>query len=335
MAVKPMGYLPKVSIIIPVYNGADFLSQAIDSALAQTYSHIEIVVINDGSCDDGATERIALSYGNKVRYFSKSNGGVASALNVGIHEMTGEFFSWLSHDDLYYPDKLASQIRILSDMNPQRTILYGDYAVFSEDPNMAKEVKLSRVLPGHFRFFITTKNVLHGCTLLIPRAAFDECGLFNETLRTTQDYDLWFRIAERYNFIHIPHTLVKARQHAGQGSVRMHETALAEINELLAGFVANLKEHELTSATNNSASFAYALIFTSMLLRGFDHPAICAKRLALESMRRDSLLNRIKTLAALFFLSAVYTQLGRLRASTAWTKIRMLKNKCLTYRYKP
>ena len=83
-------YSPKVSIVIPVYNGANYLSEAIDSALAQTYSNIEILVVNDGSNDEGATERIAKSYGEKIRYFAKENGGVSSALNLGIREMHGE-----------------------------------------------------------------------------------------------------------------------------------------------------------------------------------------------------------------------------------------------------
>ena len=104
---------PLVSIIIPVYNGANFLAQAIDSALSQTYDNIEILVINDGSTDNGATEQIALSYGNKVRYFNKRNGGVSSALNLGIEKMQGEYFSWLSHDDLYEPEKIKKQIEVL------------------------------------------------------------------------------------------------------------------------------------------------------------------------------------------------------------------------------
>jgi glycosyltransferase involved in cell wall biosynthesis len=99
---------PKVSIVVPVYNGADYLHEAIDSAFAQTYPNIEVVVVNDGSKDDGQTERIALSYGEALRYFCKPNGGVASALNRGIAEMSGEFFSWLSHDDLYTKDKIAT-----------------------------------------------------------------------------------------------------------------------------------------------------------------------------------------------------------------------------------
>ena len=103
-------FQPKVSIIIPVYNGAEFMREAIDSALAQTYPHIEVIVVNDGSRDDGATREIALSYGDRIRYFEKENGGVSSALNLGIRNMTGDYFSWLSHDDAYLPDNVQASV---------------------------------------------------------------------------------------------------------------------------------------------------------------------------------------------------------------------------------
>jgi glycosyltransferase involved in cell wall biosynthesis len=78
---------PLISLIIPVFNGSNFLKYAIDSALYQTYINIEILVINDGSTDKGKTELIALSYGKKIKYFKKKNGGVSSALNLGISKM--------------------------------------------------------------------------------------------------------------------------------------------------------------------------------------------------------------------------------------------------------
>ena len=333
MVVNPLVFLPQVSIVIPVYNGADYMSQAIESALAQTYPHIEILVVNDGSGDDGATERIARSYGNKIRYFSKENGGVASALNFGISKMTGEYFSWLSHDDLYCPEKVGAQIQVLSGMNNKRTILYSDYAVFPEDPAAATEVKLPVVPAEHFRFFITVRNILHGCTLLVPRKAFEECGLFDETLRTTQDYDLWFRMAEKYAFVHIPLVLVRARQHAGQGTVRMHGIAQTEINDLMAKFVDQLEEREIVSATHSSTSLSYAAIYKSMLLRGFYRPARYARRLAIESMRKSSVLNGIRTILALLFARTVYSPMGRFRASSVWSQVvRPLRNKRLNYR---
>jgi len=108
---------PKISIVIPAYNAANYLSEAIDSALAQTYPNVEIIVVNDGSRDDGETEKIALSYGDQIRYFHKENGGSSSALNVGIANMTGEWFSWLSHDDLYTPEKLEKQVAYMNSLD--------------------------------------------------------------------------------------------------------------------------------------------------------------------------------------------------------------------------
>jgi len=113
---------PLVSIVIPVYNGSNFLKEAIQSALSQTYNNIEIIVVNDGSNDNNKTEQIALSFKNKIRYLKKNNGGVSSALNLGIRKMNGDFFSWLSHDDLYEKDKIQNQIEYFLD-NPKLNVI--------------------------------------------------------------------------------------------------------------------------------------------------------------------------------------------------------------------
>ncbi len=295
-----MKTMPKVSIVIPVYNGSDYLHEAIDSALAQTYPNIEIVVVNDGSRDEGATERIARSYGEKIRYFSKENGGVASALNRAISEMTGEYFSWLSHDDLYTPNKVEAQIRVLAEMeNNNRVILYSDFAAFTDDPNRVNEVHLPEVPPENFRYFLTIDNSLHGCTLLVPKIAFDECGTFNEKLRTTQDYDLWFRLAEKFHFVHIPAVLVKARRHEAQGSIRMKDTVLAECNALLAGFIGNLSRAEITSATNHAVSRVYADVAIVFWRRGFHQAAKYAAQLSLRSWSEASFTDAFMSAVAL------------------------------------
>src|SRR6185295_17389252 len=95
-----------VSIVIPVFNGARYVGEAIESALAQTWPNTEVIVVNDGSDDGGATQRAIERYGGAVRVIVKPNGGVASALNAGIAAMRGQWFSWLSHDDLYLPTKI-------------------------------------------------------------------------------------------------------------------------------------------------------------------------------------------------------------------------------------
>lgn len=290
----------KVSIVIPVFNGSNYLRLAIESALAQTYPDIEVIVVNDGSSDNGETERIALSYGDKIRYFYKENGGVASALNLAIEKMSGDYFSWLSHDDLYYPDKVEVQIRALIGMPQTRAILYGDHTVFFDNAIAAKEVRLPPVPPERFRYFITMGSYLHGCTLLIPKAAFDECGRFDETLRTTQDYDLWFRMAEKFQFIHIPGVLVKARCHTEQCSMKMKGTALKEINELLSDFVRRLSETELTAATHaKTPSLAYAVVAANFRVRGFSDAAKIASNLAWKNLRPHSLVDPLKCFVVL------------------------------------
>ncbi len=112
---------PKVTIIIPVYNGENYVSEAIESALAQTYKNIEIIVVNDGSTDN--TEKII------EKYIKKTNGGVSTALNEGIKNMTGDYLSWLSHDDLYLPNKIEEQIKFLFNLKEKDVILYCNSAL--------------------------------------------------------------------------------------------------------------------------------------------------------------------------------------------------------------
>lgn len=117
-------FCPQVSIIIPVYNGSNYMREAIDSAMNQTYTNIEVIVVNDGSNDNGRTDEIARSYGTRIRYFTKENGGVSSALNLGIQNMRGEYFSWLSHDDVYTPNKVEDEVAALAKMNNKEILVY-------------------------------------------------------------------------------------------------------------------------------------------------------------------------------------------------------------------
>lgn len=322
-----MNFQPKVSIIIPVFNGSNYLREAIDSALAQTYQNIEIIVVNDGSTDNGATEHIALSYSDRICYFSKKNGGVASALNLAIDKMTGEYFSWLSHDDLYFVNKVEAQINALDQMQDKRVVLYSDFAVFYNSPDKLSEVKLPSVRPEHFRYFLTTRNSLNGCSLLIPATAFVECGLFDEKLRTTQDYDLWFRMAEKYKFVHLSQTLVKGRSHSEQDSIKMKDTALAECNNLCCGFVDKLSEHEIISATKKSIGRSYAEISASFQKRGFHRAAKHAADLTMKNISRGSFLDVLKSLVLLFRIKVIDPKIGQLR--TIYVSLRIKVRKCL------
>jgi glycosyltransferase involved in cell wall biosynthesis len=212
--------LPKVSIIIPVYNGTNYLKNAIDSALAQTYSNLEIIVINDGSTDEGKTENLALSYGEKITYYYKENGGVASALNKGIEHMTGDYFSWLSHDDMYTSDKIEKEVNTHLLTSNRNSIVFCSYQTTDSKGEIIEDYHLPKNVSENIRCLLAldTTYTLNGCTTLIPRHLLTDEMMFNTKLRYTQDYDLWFRFSEKVNFIYLDECLVKSRQHESQDS---------------------------------------------------------------------------------------------------------------------
>ncbi len=208
---------PKVSIIIPVYNGEKYVSLAIDSALRQTYDNIEIIVINDGSTDN--TEEICKKYGNEIKYIKKQNGGVSTALNIGIKEMTGDYFSWLSHDDLYYPEKVEEEIKYLerNKFLGTDTILYSNFSRIDEKGNLISDIIFDDRALNRDSAFSIIKGGINGITLLIPKKAFEKVGLFDENLKCVQDYKLWFDMYKAgFKFMHIPEVLAATRIHSEQ-----------------------------------------------------------------------------------------------------------------------
>lgn len=221
-------YNPMVSIVIPVYNGANYLGEAIESALAQTYENKEIIVINDGSNDNGETEQVALSYGDKIKYIKKENGGVSSALNTGIKNAEGEWISWLSHDDLYEPDKVLVQVRDAEKMkekNPDyNKILYYVYGGFINADGEKIDRKVKNFPAGlhsgaeSLNLFFKACSI-GGCGLLIPKGMFEDVGYFNETMRYMQDVFMWEQaFIAGYSLFVNEKTLSITRLHNSQAS---------------------------------------------------------------------------------------------------------------------
>lgn len=227
-------YTPKISIVIPAYNASNFLAEAIDSALEQTYKNFEIIVVNDGSKDDGATREVAKKYSDKIRYFEKENGGSSSALNCGIKNMDGEWFSWLSHDDLYYPEKLQCQIEYMNKLkekgiDTKKCVFFsgsdlidenGDYIRKTSEKAMRKIAdKVNNVCGNEFLIAEPTGYIFHGCSCLVHKSVFEESGMFDEKLRLLNDVDFWFRVySAGYKICYIPKALVKGRIHSKQVS---------------------------------------------------------------------------------------------------------------------
>lgn len=254
-----MDFLPLVSIIIPVYNGANYMKEAIDSALNQTYANTEVLVINDGSNDNGDTEKIAKSYGARIRYFHKENGGVSSALNIGIQNMTGEYFSWLSHDDVYTPDKIEKQVIALMkhDQNKSVAICQTDLIDTNSNPLINHNQRFGKgVLCWEDAVMFITRYGANGCAFLIPRNVFQTVGLFDENLRYCQDILMWWNIfLNKYSLVFVDSVGVHSRVHSQQ--VTHTRADLYKHDAKYIGYFIPRKLGEMSTKENNCL-FVYA-----------------------------------------------------------------------------
>ncbi len=195
---------PAVSVIIPIYNSEKYLREAIDSVLAQDYSPLEVLIVDDGSSDDGP--RIAASYGPPVKVVPIAHAGHPAARNAGIAASTGEYLGFLDADDLWSPDKLALQLAAFA-ADPALDLVFGHMQNFiSPDLSEAEQARLkcnSTVLPG----------LLQG-SMLARRASFDRVGPFPEE-RKMGDFLDWYG---RATLAHmktqmLPEILVRRRLH--------------------------------------------------------------------------------------------------------------------------
>lgn len=251
---------PKVSIVIPVYNGEDYMKEAIDSALTQTYDNCEIIVVNDGSTDH--TDMIAKSYGHKIRYFSKDNGGVSSALNVGIENMEGEYFAWLSHDDIYYPNKIQKQLQVLQNVGDMKAPLYG-----SADALLMPERQVRPPYPD-YRFSLKERQkgifpvlfgLINGCTVLIHKSHFERVGRFDEKLLTAQDVDMWFRIFRNQQVVYVEEPLIQYRFHEAQGSKVIKEFR-SNCQEIQMSMIERLDKREIDEIFGGAYKFYFDMM---------------------------------------------------------------------------
>ncbi|MCC2224239.1 MULTISPECIES: glycosyltransferase [Roseburia] len=252
---------PIVSIVIPVYNGANYMKEAIDSALNQTYPNCEVIVINDGSNDNGATEKIALSYGDRIRYIKKENGGVATAVNRGIKEMKGEYFSWLSHDDYYYPQKIEKQIEAIEKSGDKTAIAHSNFDFLNmttgekTSVDWLKQYDMQQLTNSNFAPVFLC---IHGCSILIHKSHFERVGLYDPELIATQDSVFLFHVMRGQKSVFVPESLFVGRIHGEQGSQTL-ACHRPEYNKMFENFCEWLTDDEKINMCGSVFNFYYRL----------------------------------------------------------------------------
>ncbi len=204
-----------VSIVIPTYNRADLVGESIESALNQSYPNVEVIVVDDGSVDN--TKEAVAKYADRIRYYYKPNGGIGSALNHGIRNMNGRWFKWLSSDDLLTQDAVESLLTHAKETGA--LILYTDYEIIDGEGKFVRRFVEPRFSSYYeYAAALWTRFIGNGGSSLIEKSCFEEVGLFDESLRSAEDYDWWLRacLLHGYRFFHIPRTTLRYRTHDNQ-----------------------------------------------------------------------------------------------------------------------
>jgi len=240
---KETTYNPIVAIIIPVYNGSNYVEEAIISALDQSYKKVKVIVVNDGSSDNGKTRDVILRYIDRITYIEKENGGVSSALNEGIKNTEADYICWLSHDDVYRYDKVEIQINALRNIEDQtEKIIVGcnDVLIDSSGNSIRQRNTFKKNIlftSAEFLKLLLLKTNVNGCSLLIPKDVF-LTNQFDYELRYIQDYYMWINLAlQGCQFMAISEYCVYNRVHGlQQTNLITNKTFLTE-RKLLDDFL--------------------------------------------------------------------------------------------------
>jgi len=204
---------PFVSILVPTYNRARFLPDALRSALSQNYPHFEVIVVDDGSSDE-TPDTVKKFSDTRVRYVRKEHSGAPATRNSCITEAKGEFLVWLDSDDMLQPHVLTSYADALI-QSPDADVLYGDLIVTDAHFRPTREVNYQ---DWYGRNGDLLANLLHSNCIpnpgtMVRKSLYEKFGMYNESFRRAHDYELWTRFALKATFKRLPIKVVKWRWH--------------------------------------------------------------------------------------------------------------------------
>lgn len=218
-----------ISIITPTYNRASYLPETIRSALAQTYTNFELIIVDDGSEDDTCSVLEPFLADTRVRYFYLRNQGQSVARNAGIAQSSGGLIAFLDSDDIWQPDKLEKQVAVF-EAYPNVDIVHGDEAMIDEHSELISVKNMARY-SGFITRQLLADNSVSITTVLVKRRCFEEMGCFDVSVGVADDYELWLRFSARYRFHYEPGIVASYRVMANQ--ISSDKRRRFEANELI------------------------------------------------------------------------------------------------------
>ena len=236
--------MPAVTVVIPAYNASRYIAQALDSVQAQTFSDYEVIVVNDGSTDRDELEQVLRSHPLPIIYLSQENKGVSAARNAAIRIAKGEFYAQLDADDQWTPDYLEVQLGILA-KNPDVALVYPNATIIADESDDEREFMQVSPSEGEVNFESLVRQRCTVMTCVTARmSVIREAGMFDESLRSCEDFDLWLRIARSGRIIYHRRRLAIYRRHGGS----LSSDRVWMVRHLLAVFEKCAGAFDLTAA---------------------------------------------------------------------------------------
>jgi glycosyltransferase involved in cell wall biosynthesis len=231
-----------VDVVIPAFNAARYIDQTLESIALQGNLVHSIIVVNDGSTDQ-TTQRVEAFIKQHphltIKLISQVNAGLANARNVGIRNATAPYIALLDADDIWLKGKLNHQLDVFTNSkDPRLGVVYSGYALIDENSLVIPNEKgiIKPQARGDVSSKLLTGNFISGSgsSVLIKSEVFNKAGLFDESLRASEDWDMWLRIAQKFHFDFVDSPLVKIRVHQGnmqKDFSRMLASELAMLNK--------------------------------------------------------------------------------------------------------
>jgi glycosyltransferase involved in cell wall biosynthesis len=246
--------LPLVSIVIPANNYADYLTEAIESVLAQDYPNVELLVLDDGSMDN--TREVLEGYTGRFYWETHKNMGQAATLNKGWRMSKGEILGRLSADDVLYPEAVSASVECLR-KNPDAVLVYCDFDLIDEHSRVIRKIQAPEF---SYRDMVAKLIAAPGPGAFFPRSAFEKAGPWDESLARILDYEYWLRLGLYGRFVRISRVLASFRMHENSFSFRRGEGELHSqeyIRVLTDYFDSQALPPEVVAAKDEAFSNAY------------------------------------------------------------------------------
>jgi glycosyltransferase involved in cell wall biosynthesis len=254
-----------ISVIIPVYNGEKTISYTIESIINQTYKDLEIIVVDDGSTDS-TLEIVKRFSDSRLHIFSYSQTGVAASRNQGLDKALGKFVSFIDADDLWTPDKLEDQFKVLQE-HPKAAVAYSWTDYIDGEGKIVKSGQRVTVTGDVYNKLLLGNFLENGSNPLIRREAMDTVGGFDESLAATQDWDMWLRLAACYEFVVVPKVQILYRISGNSMSANVLRQEAASLQVMERAF-----SHEKAQSLQHLKKYTMANIYQYLTFKSLEVP---------------------------------------------------------------